>query len=97
MEVRRVNGERVENLRHMKSLVECSKDSHWIERVATTLFFLCKLQKADETDAGLNVHRIELEGARLIVLDRREAAAAGEEILSAYRVPRPCSEDLLEE
>ena len=46
---------------------------------------------------GLNVHRIELEGARLIVLDRREAAAAGEEILSAYRVPRPCSEDLLED
>ena len=41
MEVRRVNGERVENLRHMKSLVECSKDSHWIEHAATTRFFFC--------------------------------------------------------
>ena len=39
LEVRRVNGERVENLRHMKTLVECSKDSHWIEHAATTRFF----------------------------------------------------------
>ena len=38
LEVRRVNGERVENLRHMKTLVECSKDSHWIEHAATTRF-----------------------------------------------------------
>ena len=45
LEVRRVNGERVENLRHMKSLVECSKDSHWIEHAATsTPFCFCKLQ-----------------------------------------------------
>ena len=42
-------------------------------------FFASANCKADGTDAGLDVHRIELEGARLIVLDRREAAAAGED------------------